>query len=134
MIYIHPRLYSQGFLIEFNKKWAIFIHSYILNDFLLHLIRNELYSPVWARLACQNSYTCQAAGLHPISLHNDKQDNNVRTLHRPLCETLQQCVKLHQHTMTSIAIVAGMYHNSRALNQGWRHIYIYIYIYNMLCI
>ena len=85
-----------------------------------HAVRNWIWTSVRARLACKNSYTCQAAGLHPISLHNDKQDNNVRNLHRPLCETLQQCVKLHQHTMTSIAIVAGTYHNSQASNQTWR--------------
>ena len=39
--YIHPRLYSWGFLIEFNKKWAISIQGNILKDVYKH---PKLYS------------------------------------------------------------------------------------------
>ena len=43
MSYIQPRLDSRGFPIEFNRKSAISINSYILKDFLMNLIGNQLY-------------------------------------------------------------------------------------------
>ena len=43
--HIHPRLCSQGFLIQFNKKWAFSIQGYILKESLLNSLRNELCPP-----------------------------------------------------------------------------------------
>ena len=43
MSYIHPRLDSQGFLIDFDKKWDLSNPSPFPYDFVLKLIRNEPY-------------------------------------------------------------------------------------------
>ena len=42
MSYIHPRRYSQGFAIQFQK---VSIQGYVLKDLLLNATRDELYLP-----------------------------------------------------------------------------------------